>query len=169
MSTSPPGPAGPAPSGRGRALVFFLVLLVLAVVAAAVPVIINLRQQLTFEELDKARQSWQEHGPSNYDLEYTVKRDRDPTPERYLVKVRKGRVVSAKGDGEELQPDQALRVEGIFARMDELLREDERSGRRNYAMAIFDPGDGHPKRFVHRVRGQPKREEWNILLKRVKP
>jgi hypothetical protein len=164
-------------------LVFFLVLVVLAVVAAAVPVIVNLRQQLRPEQLDEARRSWQEHGPADYNLEYTVLRDRDPTPERYFVMVRGRRVVFVLGDGQVLHLDRSLGeamglpalalagegaghgIEAIFARMDELLREDEQSGRRNYAMAIFDPKDGHPRRFVHRVRGTDTREEWNILLR----
>jgi hypothetical protein len=159
-----------------------VVLGLLAGAAALGPLLYNLRQQLRPEQLEEARARWRENGPRSYDLEYTVKRDRDLVPERYLVLVRDGRVVFAARDDEVLLLGQgvawaaglpatvligdetAYGVEAVFAHIEEALRRRADGGRRDYLTAIFDAHDGHPKRFVYRERGSDRREEWNLLL-----
>jgi hypothetical protein len=58
-------------------------------------------------------------------------------------------------------------VEALFRQMESLLAGDTAEGRRNYATADFDPVDGHPTHYVHRVRGTSRRLEWNVQLTRV--
>jgi hypothetical protein len=174
-------PAARPPARNRRWVFFFVVLGLLAAVAAAVPVVFNLRQQLRPEQLAEAQARWREHGLRSYDLEYTIKRDRDPNPERYLVLVRNRRIVLVAADGEVVRFDPTLGmaaglpagaftanagadVEEIFAHIEDLLRADAESGRRNYLVALFDAHDGHPRRFVYRVRHSNRREEWNVLL-----
>jgi hypothetical protein len=175
------GEAGQAPGGNLRWAGFFVLLALLAAVAVAVPLVVNLRQQLRPEQLAQARARWREHGPRSYDLEYTVAHNRDPQPERFLVLVRHGRIVLAAADGEvvRLAPavglaaglpaaafasDAGRDVEAVFAHIEEVLNAEIATGRRNYVTALFDARDGYPRRFVHRVRGGSQREEWNLLL-----
>jgi hypothetical protein len=179
----PPSPGGPgaAPRPRGNWVAFFVVLTLLAGGAAALPVLFNLRQQLRLEQVESARERWRDHAPASYDLEYTVKYDREPAPERYLVLVRDGRIVFAARDGQPLHLAAEARtaagalagaftdgrrhgIEAAFAHIETILREEAEAGRRNYVSGIFDATDGHPKRFVYRVRGTDEREEWNFLL-----
>jgi hypothetical protein len=168
---------------RRRWAGFFVLLGLLAGVAVAIPVWFNLRQQLRPEQLTAARERWRLHGPRDYDLEFTVRFDREPQPERYLVRVRAGRVTLAACDGQVVRLDPALgpaaglaarafsgggvdyRVEGIFDRIEQALREESESARRNYTIATFDPEDGHPRRFVRRLRGTDRREEWQVLVR----
>src|SRR5690348_8636633 len=102
----PPAPSeGQATDRRGRGrrwIGFFVLLALLAGGAALGPWLYNARQQLRPEQLEAARALWREHGPRDYDLEYTVKLDRDPIAERYLVLVRDRRVVFAARDDEVL-------------------------------------------------------------------
>jgi hypothetical protein len=177
QSSSPPR----ARSSRRNWVGFFVLLALLASFAAALPVVFNLRQQVRLEQLEAARARWREHGPRDYDLEYTVRHDRDPVPERFLVLVRDGQPVLGAREGEivYLSPlarmaigglgaafdnDPGADVETVFGRIQQVLWQEEESGRRNYVTAIFDDQDGHPKRFVYRVRGTSQREEWHLLL-----
>jgi hypothetical protein len=169
-----------------RWLAFFVVLGLLSAVAVVLPIVYNLRQQLRPEQLEAARQRWREQGPSSYDLEYTVQLGRDPRPERHVVLVRDGRVVLAACDGELTRLDPVVGFAGgavgqaavlvadgpaprdvgaIFAHIESVLRSDPEAGRRNLAAATFDPADGHPRRFIHRVRGTSEREEWTFRLR----
>ena len=164
---------------------FFVILSGLAVVAIVVPIVFNLSIQLRPEQLAVARQRWQENTPLNYDLEYLIKttqRDREDESS-YLVQVRSGRVVLVlcNDDLAYLDPSLALvaglgvpalssenprqfAVLALFDKIEAALRQDEMSGRRNFATAQFDPKDGHPFHYVHRIRGTKERVEWNIKI-----
>jgi hypothetical protein len=168
---------------------FFGVLIVLAGVALVMPIVYNLRQQLTPGQLEAARRRWQEHGTPDYDLTYSARYDRDPDADEYWVKVRGGRVVAVVCNGRVLRFDDlaglglglACRmlppedvsdqtVEGFFRHMEDFLRQDAASpGRRNFATASFDSRDGHPIRYVHRIAGTSRRLEWQIKLTRIGP
>jgi hypothetical protein len=162
---------------------FFVVLAGLSVLAVVLPILYNLRQQLRPEDLARARELWRERGPADYELDYTLMIDRAVHPERYAVLVRGGRVVFAGGEGriEVLDPDigvlagpsvrgvihheeRILDVPGLFDRIESVLQSDPQAGKRNLTVAAFDPRDGHPRRFIHRVRGTDQREEWIIRL-----
>lgn len=166
---------------------FFVVLAGLAAVAVIVPLVYNLSIQLRPEQLAEARRRWQENALPNYDLEYLVRTTRSEQEEEraYLVQVRGGRVILVvyNRDMVYLAPSLALvaglgvsalssenpRRFGVPALFDEIetaLRQDELTDRRHFATAQFDPKDGHPFHYVHRVRGTKERVEWNIKMTR---
>jgi hypothetical protein len=147
----------------------------------AAPILYNLNQQLQPEQLAAARQRWRDHGPANYDLTYAVTYDRDTLAERHIVLVRDGKVVfgSCEGEIRYLTPalgaavglpaggigkSAGLDMPAIFDHIEELLREQSTASRRNFLVAVFDPKDGYPRRFIRRVRGTSTREEWNLRL-----
>jgi hypothetical protein len=186
-SSHPEPSVHPSPRGRSgfgrRWIPFFVVLGILAVVGVALPIVYNLNQQLRPAQLAEARARWKEQGLRNYDLEYSLTLDRDPQPERNVVLVRDGRVVFAVRDGEvvQVEPDlgflvgpavravvteggPAPSVDAIFEQIQEVLSGDPEAGRRNLAVAVFDPRLGYPRRFVHRVRGTSHREEWVLRV-----
>jgi hypothetical protein len=171
------------PAPRRSWVLVFVALAGLAFLAVALPLAYNVRQQLRPEQLEEARARWRTEGPADYDLEYRVRRGRSEEWEEYRVRVRAGRVVFASCDGEvlflgrgfaaaaglalaALSDGDARRygVEGAFARIEEVLNREESSARRHFTVAVFDPKDGHPRHFVHRVRGTDEREEWTFRL-----
>lgn len=163
---------------------FFLLLAVLAVAAGVTPVIYNLRQQLTPEQVAQARARWRERAPRDYDLRCTEKLLRDGAEEEneYVVLVRGGAVVALGANGELLRLEGAgpalglcartlpggagepVGVGPLFDRIEAALRQDAAEGRRTYTTATFDPQNGHPVRYVRRVRATGEREEWNCTL-----
>jgi hypothetical protein len=195
VSLSRPTEPTPAPSrGRNRRWIwFFAVLAALGAAAVVIPVVYNLRQQLRPEQLAEARERWRQFGTDDYDLAFEVRYDTDPRPDQHQVQVRDGKVVSWVINGEQqirtpgaplpdarpldnppgagdatLEVWKRPDVEGIFNMIEKWLQEDAAStGRRNFATASFDPRDGHPFHYVHRVAGTRQRQEWNIKLTRV--
>lgn len=160
---------------------FFVVLGVMSVVAVILPIWYNLGQQLRREQLDEARLLWREHGPSDYDLTFNVYVSRERLPSRHVVRVRHGKVVLATCEGEpvEMSPElaaavglplggagtsKAFTVPRLFDHIEQLLDEQEESEGKNFLVAVFDPREGWPRRFVWRVRGTDQREEWNLKL-----
>lgn len=173
---------------RGRDWVwFFLVLAVLGAVAVVVPIVYNLGLQLTPEQLAQARGRWSAAGPADYDLDYQQKVTVHGRTEEtiYRVSVRDRRVTAVFCNGELTLlagsaeaalgpwprllrgPSGALDVDGMFDEMEAEFRVDAGSPRRPYVTATFDKRDGHPTRFVHRVRTTGERLEWTIKLVRV--
>jgi hypothetical protein len=190
MSSTTPGVIGKpptAPRNRGW-IVFFVVLAVLATVGMVLPIVYNLGRQLRPEHFAEARARWQANAPRSYDLEYLVKIDDDPQNDEYVVHVRDGQVVLVSMNKrvlwlapwtgfalgpvvEALSPPpfnpRHYTMDALFGEIDRRLHEDEAGGRRNYATASFDPIDGHPTHYIHRVRGTHQRVEWTIRLRRV--
>jgi hypothetical protein len=168
-------------------MLFFALLTMLAIAAIAVPIVYNLSLQLDPEDVRVARQRWQEHGPSDYVLEYLVKHDRDPRGDEYWVKVRNGQVVSVFRNGAPLLLDNAAGlflgfgsrtlpegdysaygVDGLFDEIERLVHEGiGGEGKRDYATATFDKVDGHPVRFIFRVARSDTRLEWQVKLRRL--
>lgn len=168
----------------------FVALALLGAAAVVVPIVYNLSIQLRPEQLADARRRWAENAPADYDLDYLVKTTtaEGEQEEPYRVEVRGGRVVCVAVNGELLGIDAALAVVagpglpvltseeaehyGVVALFDEIeaaLRRDAAGGRGDFATASFDPKDGHPFHYVHRVRGRRDRIEWTIKLTRVGP
>src|SRR5262249_53167225 len=150
------------PARRFRWIWYFAALVVLGAAAVTIPWVYNLSQQLDYEQLHAARQRWRGQGIRDYDLVCLSRVDQDPLPHQYEVAVRGERVVWLKLDGEVYLPREqqgplgmavggALRclstktptpaalapltVEGMFARMEEDLRENALAGGKNYATA----------------------------------
>jgi hypothetical protein len=178
--------SAPAARRPRRWVGFFLLLAAVATAAAVVPVVYNLRLQLTAEQVAQARARWRERAPRDYDLRCTEKRLRGGAEEEneYVLLVRGGAMVALGVNGELLRLEGAgpalgplaralpgdaggpVGIEPLFDRMEAALRQDAAEGRRTYATATFDPQDGHPLRYVRRVRATGEREEWNCTLAR---
>ncbi len=177
-----------APRSR-RWIGFFVVLSLLALTAIIVPIVYNLSIQLRPEQLADAKRRWHENAPADYDLEYLVKSDDEGsgTPEiRYLMQVRDGRVVLIMEGDEVLYVEPALAavagspalalssvdphdygVPALLAQIEAALRQADTAARRDFVKADFDPHDGHPYHFIHRVRGTKERVEWFVKLTRL--
>jgi hypothetical protein len=160
---------------------FFVVLTVLAAAGVTLPIVYNLNQQLTPEQLRQAEQRWHDNGPKDYDLTYAITYDRERLAERHVVLVRGGEVVFESCEGEVIQMAPALSaaagfplggaaegagrdVPAIFKHIEALMSEETTSQRRNFIVAVFDPREGYPRRFIRRVRGTKTREEWDVRL-----
>jgi hypothetical protein len=167
---------------------FFLALAIMGAIAIVVPIVYNLSIQLRPEQLAEARRLWQENAPVDYDLACLIKTEHEgeATEREVLVQVRGGRVVFAAEDNQLVFVDAALAgiagpellaassqnasgygVPALLGEIEAALRRDQTAGRRNFATARFDPRDGHPYHYVHRVRGSKERVEWNVKLSRV--
>jgi Family of unknown function (DUF6174) len=181
----------PRISVKRSAFWFFFLLAIAGAFAVIVPVLFNLRQQLRPEQLDAARERWKQYGPRDYDLLYQAKQDRDPRPDEYQVIVRDGKVSAVFVNREvwlarelatslggaigpailalatEVVPQRELSgytVEGLFQRIEQNLEKNAESGGNNFATASFDAKDGHPIRYIYRVKHTPERLEWNVRL-----
>jgi hypothetical protein len=171
-------------------LAYFLTLAVLGAAALTIPIVYNLSLQLTPDQLAEARQRWRQHAPADYDLKWLERITHGTSEEdtEYLLAVRGGRPMLLGANGQVLYADPALAVvaglgvlalpredpsrygvEAMFEHMAEVLQHDVSVGGRNYCTAKFDERDGHPMRFVHRVRSTSERLEWIVRLEPVAP
>jgi hypothetical protein len=145
---------------------FFLFLVVMGIVAATTTTLYNLSLQLKPEQLAAARQRWQEKGSEDYDLDYEVKTDRDPSSDVFEVQVRQGRIARVKCNGETVTAahPEALTVSRMFAIIERNLENDTQPGqRRTYARAFFDPQTGYPLLYIRRLPGTDQRLEWSMI------
>jgi hypothetical protein len=167
---------------RSRAwLAFFAVLVVLAAAGVTLPIVYNLGQQLTAEELATARARWDAAGPADYDLTFSIRYDGDQLAERHIVSVRDGKPAFAVCEGEVIYAAPALGsllglagyhgerqrprdMPAIFGHIADLLKDQEESGGKHFLAVAFDPRNGHPRRVVRRVRRSSTREEWQFRL-----
>jgi hypothetical protein len=180
--------ARPATRNPVRWVGLFVVLATLGAAAVVIPLVYNLRLQLTPGQLADARARWEASGPRDYDLEYLLRNEdgRETENEEYALRVRGGRVVLVACNGELLYLDPAagcaagpavravpgvnpqdFGVEAILRTIEADLQRDAAQGARNYTVATFDPADGHPLHYVHRDRGTRRRQEWTIRLRPV--
>jgi hypothetical protein len=181
--------ARPATRPRNRRWIwFFVVLTALGTAAVVIPLVYNLGLQLTPQQVEQARERWRASGLVNYDLDYQERHTRNGETDEtaYRVLVRDGRVTAVFCDGEltlvsgvaaalALGPWPstlagrcgAQDIDGMFDHIDSQLRQDLNLSRRPYATAAFDKNDGHPTRYVRRIRGGAERLEWTAKLVRV--
>jgi hypothetical protein len=154
---------------------FFFLLGLLATSGIVWEVWFNQQQQLTPEALRAARRRWDAHGPSDYRLEYSIKRESNPdlagpAPKRYEVEVRDGRVRSATDSGgHSLQPGQYEfgNMDSLFEFIRDTLRADASPDRpRAFVKASFDEKDGHVNNYVHSVTRTRERLEVTVKLVR---
>jgi hypothetical protein len=189
----PSDSASPKRAAKNRTwIVFFLLLAFLAGLGIVVPVVYNLSLQLKAAEVVAAKELWLRERPADYDMEYSIKIDRDE-PVEFRVMVRGGKVravttllappetvlaketyspagaaigctvcrccTSAEASDELTQQ---YTIDAFFALIESKLRDDVAVGGRNYATAMFDRRDGHPLRYIHRVRGTSERIELDV-------
>lgn len=160
-----------APNGKPKAarpnrnwVWFFVVLVVLAVLAIGVELWFNLRQQLHRPDLEAARMLWNQKGPRDYDLEYTKRGSASGT---FVVRVRGGRVASATMDGQPMEPRLYPYADmgGLFDDVERFLEMDSAPGSpRSFTKAQFDPVDGHLMYYVRSVMASRQRIEIVVRL-----
>jgi hypothetical protein len=167
---APPPPARAPARRRNRRWVWFFAVLALLTVAATVTLIVyNLSQQLTREELAKARKLWEEKGPKDYEFRYTTRYGED-REDHYAVVVRGGQVRSVTLNNTIHLPREKLRhysMTALFDQIEDFLDLDSKSGRpKVYKVGRFSPADGHLVRYVRRVMGS--RERLEIVVEQFK-
>lgn len=168
-----PSSNGPPPRRKNRTWVWYFVILAgLSIAATTTMIVYNLKQQLTPGQLEAARQRWLQHGPADYDMEYTKI---TTTTETYRVEVRGKKVVKVEvtpdlpGKDARWQPIEARlypyhSVPALFGFMNDFLAHDRMPGRpRAFVRANFDSDDGHLMRYVRSVSGTaPQRVEFVV-------
>src|SRR5947209_5877351 len=124
VMTSPPA------KKNHRWIWYFAVIFVMALVATVALIVFNLQQQLRPEQLAAARRMWKEKGPSAYTLSYTTRRNDEPDPDHYAVKVRGGKVVEAAFNGQPESPQlfHYRGMEGLFDIIERFMRIDSEAG-----------------------------------------
>jgi hypothetical protein len=160
----------PTGSGSRGWIWFFVILAVLAAAAVGIQIWYNAGQQLTSEKLEAAVAKWSEHGPRDYDIEYTVKKP-DIT-ESYKVQVRANKVTSVTRNGEEVE-ERLYRYSSMPALLgfiDDFLKKDladaKKGKKRPFAVATFDPQDGHLEHYI-RSAGPSDRVEITVEFQKV--
>jgi hypothetical protein len=163
---------------RYRWVWYFLVLGLLTAGGIVATTWYNLRQQLTPEQLEAARQLWIKNGPCDYRLEYTIKHEVNPDParaaeEHYSVEVQDGKIKGVYGPDDKLLDPKGMEpgdyemdsMDGLFAVIAWKLRADSEPGKpRAFVIATFDPADGHIVHYVHSVMRTRERLEVRVKL-----
>jgi hypothetical protein len=152
---------------------FFVVMAVLAVIAAAIPLIYNLRQQLTLAELQAARERWQQNGPKSYVMEYSK---HGSATGSFVVTVRAGQVESVimKTSPEDVgRPIEKRQygyhdILGIMEDIERFLEMDAQPGApRAFNRAGFDPQTGQLRHYTRSVSATG--QSLQILVTRLEP
>jgi Family of unknown function (DUF6174) len=172
---SPNGQAAPPPAKEPQAprrnrgwIWYFVILTLVAVGATATVAIYNWNQQLTPEQLEKARKLWQEKGPKDYELRYTTHTGVGTGEQEthYVVVVRGGKVRSVTVNNTiHLKKEQFHRygMDGLFNNIEDFLEYDSKPGRpKVYKVAHFSREDGHLIRYVRSVMGSGERVEITV-------
>ena len=161
-----------------RWLWYFIAMCVLVASGIAANVWFNLSQQLTLEQLEANRQLWNDKGPRDYRLKYTIKEEVNPdparmAPQRYTVEVLDGRITAVFGpdnkmlDPHDLEPGdfEFDSMDSLFAVIEKQLRIDADPARpRAFVKATFSARDGHIMHYVHSVMRTRKRLEVSVEM-----
>jgi hypothetical protein len=150
----------------------FVVMFTLAALAAGINLTYNLRQQLTPEQLSKAKSKWESFGPVDYDLvvhkDVTTASSERGIRDVLTVQVRNKTVSDLQLNGRQLerrlwsQYDMAGWFEWIERNM-EIDRQPKAP--RSYCVAQFDAEDGRIIKYIRSVSATGDRQEINIELK----
>ncbi len=156
----------PATPRTHRWIWFFVILFVLAITATTVLIVFNLKQQLRTEQLQAARKLWNESGPKNYTLVYTTRVNEESREDEYWVKVREGRAVESKHNGQPEPPERLpyRGMEGLFDIAERFMKIDgAKDAPKTFVRAIFDDQKtGGLRWYVRRVMGTRQREEITV-------
>jgi hypothetical protein len=146
-------------SNRGW-LWYFVLIALLAAAGVTWLIVFNRGQQLRRETLEAARQRWQQSGPANYRLVYTMKKD-NQTPDHYVLRVRGGVAERGTLNGKPLPAEalDKLDMNGLFDLIEAHLRDKEQPGQeRTFLRAQFDDADGHLTWYLRTPPGGPRLE-----------
>jgi hypothetical protein len=156
---------GTVKQGPSRAWIwYFVILVVLTLLSITALVMFNLGQQLKPEQLAQAQALWNDKGPRDYNMVYTLN---GSTTGTYRVQVRQGKVVSVIRDGQSVEKRLYVysSMPALFEFIEDFLKQDAEPGRRRtFTKAVFDPQDGHLKHYVRRVMGTTERQEITVEL-----
>jgi hypothetical protein len=148
------------PPGNRSWIWYFVVLAVLGVIAAAIPLVYNLRQQLKPADLQAAQELWKAKGPASYVLEYSK---HGSVNNLFIVTVRNGRVESVIMKASADDPGRPLEERffiyhsmlGLFGDIERFLEVDAKpNAPRAFNRALFDPNDGHLRHYVRSAPDQ---------------
>ncbi|GIW80546.1 MAG: hypothetical protein KatS3mg105_2353 [Gemmatales bacterium] len=156
------------PIKKNRIWIWYFVLLgILSVALTGFLIAFNLKQQLTLEDLHRARRLWEEKGPKDYDMTYKKIMERS---EVFEVKVRGGNVVSVTLDGRPISGDLKYHsMRALFGYIERFLEMDAKpNSPRTYTVATFDEEDGHLRRYIRSVTATRHRVEIVVDLKPVR-
>jgi hypothetical protein len=149
--------------------VWFCLALALGVVAVIGVGMLKQRDRLTPEALAAARQRWDEKGPADYTLTYTIQRGGSSSVDRYVVKVRNKHAVDATVNGQE--DVERLPYYGMHKLFDFIVAfqkiDTEKSGKRFFSGATFDSFTGALKWYARRELGGEERVE--IVVESLEP
>jgi hypothetical protein len=148
---------------RSRKWIWFFVVLVFLVATAVAVESWFKPPQLTLADLQAAQERWRAKGPSDYDLEYTSKTI-DNT-DVYKIQVRGGKVVNAERNNQPLERYQYHyhSMPELLGFVESYLRQDSQpDAPRTFAVATFDPNDGHLIHYVRSVMSKRERQEITV-------
>jgi hypothetical protein len=146
-----------------RWIAFFVVLGLLVIGAASTEVWFNLRQQVTQAEINAAKERWRASGPSDYDMDYTFKTI--DNADQYQVEVRARHAVRARRNGQPLDARQFryCTMPYLMEIVEDYFRQDSNAeAPRTFAVAHFDPTDGHLIHYVRSVMSKRERQEITV-------
>jgi hypothetical protein len=156
-------------STHGRGWIWFFVILGLLTLAAiAIQIWYNPTVPLTAPLLAEAEAKWKEHGPRDYDMDYTIKKLE--STERFHVQVRGGKAVSViMNDNLALESRHYPyhTMPALYGFIGEFMEQTAQPGKpRTFSNVLFDPVDGH---LIHYVRSVASRRERVEIIVRVTP
>lgn len=145
---------------------FFAIVAALALAASIVLVVFNLRQQLTPEQLDAARQLWIGHGPASYTLIYTEKFSSQAGSEsknHYVVKVRDRKVTEVLVNGAPKEERLEYHdMNGLFNEVEAFQDKDSKEKRKVFCRASFDDNTGAIRSYVRYVPNSSERQQIDV-------
>jgi hypothetical protein len=152
---------------RGRGWIwFFVILALLTLTAIGIQIWFNPTVPLTAPLLAEAEARWKEHGPRDYDMDYTIKKVE--STERFHVQVRDGKAVSVlMNDQIALEPRlyPSCTMPALYGFIEEFMEQDAQPGKpRTFSNVMFDPLDGHLIHYVRSVAVRRERQEISVRL-----
>ena len=169
-------PNGVQPKNRNW-IWLFVVLFTLAALAVGINLTYNLRQQLTLEQITKAKATWERFGLEDYDLivhkDVTVAGSEHGINDVLKVQVRKRMVTEFQFNG-KLHEDRRLwsqyDMAGWFEWIERNAEMDAQpKAPQAFCVGFFDLDDGHIIKYIRSVRATGDHQELKIELKKVAP
>ncbi len=154
-------------SGHNRGWIwFFVVLALLTVTGICIQIWYNPTVPLTSSLLAQAEAKWKEHGPHDYDMDYTIKTLE--STERFHVQVRQGKAISViMNDKVPLESRLYTyhTMPALFEFIGEFLEQDSQPNKpRTFCNVLFDAKDGHLIHYVRSVAIRRERVEISVRL-----
>jgi len=150
---------------RARGWIWFFVILgILTVLAIAVEGWFTSQRELTPERFVEARKKWNEKGPADYHLEYTL--SSIGGTDKYETDVRAGKVGWSLRNGqmEEERRFHYADMRALFRFIEDYLEQDNEPGKpRTYVTATFDANDGHVLHYTRNVLSKRERQEIRVM------